>query len=72
MTETQIVSQSDNKITLQVTIDLSGDAFLDVEDAILEGCNSAGCKATEKALVRHDADGSAIMVEGKKLTDKPS
>jgi hypothetical protein len=72
MTETQIVSQSDNKITLQVTIDLSGDTFLDVEDAILEGCNSVGCKATEEALVRHDTDGSAIMVEGKKLTARTS
>ena len=68
MIETQLVSRSNNTVTLQVTLDLNGATFLDVENVILDACNAVGRKATEEALARYDTDGSAIMVEGKKLT----
>lgn len=68
MPEVQIIKRSKKRLTLQVTVDLAGDSFLEVEDKILEACNAIGCKATEEALTSCDTDGSPIIVNERKQT----
>lgn len=64
---TKLKSQSANRITLQVEIDLTG-SLLSMEESILDGCNQLGCLATKEALSRFDADGTPIRVGSTNLT----
>lgn len=63
----EIISRNANEITIQVTVKLSG-SLLDMENAILDGCNEMGCLATTEALQKFDTDGSPIKVGDTKLT----
>ena len=65
-----IISGRDgDRITIQVTIDLSG-SMLEAEESILRGVNAVGNLATGEALQRFDADGDPIVVGGVKLYSK--
>ena len=65
----KLISQSSEKLTLQVSIPLSG-SMLEMEQAILEGTNAVGKCATEAAIKRFDTDGSPIVVGNTKLTSQ--
>ena len=62
-----VVSRSGTKVTVEVTVDLSG-TLLEMEGAIQEASNAVGRCVTEEALTRFDTDGSAIRVGAMKLT----
>lgn len=63
----KIVAYEGNELTLQVTIKLTG-SLMDMEKAILNGCNEIGSKATEEALHKFDTDGSPIKLGEVKMT----
>ena len=63
----EIVARNGNEITLQVTVKLTG-SFMEMENAILDGCNEIGSLATAEALQRFDADGSPIKLGDTKMT----
>lgn len=65
----EIISSKENKLTLQVQIDLSG-SMLEMEERILAACNEIGALSTEKALDRFDTDGTPIMIGEKKIHSK--
>lgn len=64
---TEIIKQSAKEVTLQLTIDLTGN-LLEVEERLQAALNEAGCQATAVALGRHDTDGSPIMIGAIKWT----
>ncbi len=63
----EIISRNANELTIQVTVKLSG-SLLDMENAILDGCNEMGCLATTEALQKFDTDGSPLKLADTKLT----
>ena len=63
----EIVARNSNEITLQVTVKLTG-SFMDMENAILDGCNEIGNLATVEALQKFDTDGSPIKLGDTKMT----
>ena len=63
----EIISRNANELTIQVTVKLSG-SLLDMENAILDGCNEMGCLATTEALQKFDTDGSPLKLGDTKLT----
>jgi hypothetical protein len=65
----KIIEQKGKKLTLQVSIELSG-RLMDIENHILDACNEVGCLATEEALKKFDADGSPIKLGDTKLTSR--
>ena len=65
----QIVARNGNEITLQVTVTLTG-SMMDMENAILDGCNEIGCLATTEALQKFDTDGSPIKLGEVKMTSR--
>ena len=65
----KLLSRSDNRITLQLDVDLSG-SLLTMEESILDGCNQLGCLATAEALSRFDTDGTPISLGSTKLTSR--
>lgn len=66
---TEVIAREGDRITLQVTVDISG-SMLQAEENILDACNEVGCLATEKALQRFDTDGSPIVMGDVKWTVK--
>lgn len=60
----QIISQSCEEVTFQVTISLKEKDFMKLEDHILAVSNELGCQATAKALKKHDTQGEPIDVNG--------
>ena len=56
----KIVKEENDKITLQIQIDLSG-TMLEMEDSIQEAVNKLGCLATKKAIEKFDTDGEDIF-----------
>ena len=64
---TEIIKQSAKEITLQLTVDLTGN-LLEVEERLQAALNEAGCQATALALGHHDTDGSPIMIGDVKWT----
>lgn len=66
---TKIITQSEDELTIQVTIKLTG-TFLEMENNILDACNEVGCVATGVALKNFDADGAPILVGNVKMTSK--
>jgi len=62
-----IVSQTDNKLTLQIEITLDG-SMMQMEEHIQDSLNEAGVLATGKALEQFDTDGSPIILGTTKLT----
>lgn len=57
---TGIVGIEGNKLTLQVTVDISG-SLLEAEERIQNAVNEIGSMATQEAIARFDTDGSPIM-----------
>ena len=57
----EIISRNANELTIQVTVKLSG-SLLDIENAILDGCNEMGCLATTEALQKFDTNGESAKV----------
>jgi hypothetical protein len=62
-----VVKRSGDAVTVEMTVRLSG-SLLEMEAAIQEATNAAGCCITEEALKRFDTDGSPIRVGETKLT----
>jgi hypothetical protein len=62
-----VVKRSGDEVTVEMTVRLSG-SLLEMEEAIQEATNAAGCCITEEALKRFDTDGSPIRVGETKLT----
>ena len=63
----KVVAHDGNQLTLQVTVTLTG-SLLEMEKAILDGCNEMGGLATAQALQKFDTDGSPIKLGEVKLT----
>jgi hypothetical protein len=62
----KIISNNNNKLTLQVEVELSG-SMLEIEDKIQAACNAVGSLGTEKGLEHFDADGTPIIIGEKKI-----
>ena len=65
----EIISQSGDEITIQFKVKLRG-SMLDMEQAIQNGVNEAGCAATKEALTKFDTTGSPIQIGSVKMTSK--
>lgn len=65
----EIISRSDDEITLQVRIKLSG-TMLEMENIIQAGVNEIGALATKEALSKLDGSGRPIKLGTAKLTSK--
>ena len=63
----KIVSHEGNELTLQVTVKIS-ESLMEMENAILDGCNEMGSLATAEALQKFDTDGSPIKLGEVKMT----
>lgn len=68
--KSKIIEKTDKKIVLQVEIALNSDSMLKSEEEIQSALNEANTQATQIALEQFDTDGSAIFVNGEKLTSK--
>lgn len=64
-----IVDKTDNRITIQVTVELSG-SMLEMEKKIQDQVNEVGNLATSEALTMFDSTGETIKIAGIKLTSK--
>ena len=62
----KIVSRNDDKLTLQVEVDISG-SMLEAEEKIQAACNAVGALSTEKALEHFDTDGTPEIIGEKKI-----
>jgi hypothetical protein len=65
----KIVSEDGQKLTLQVTVDISG-SMLEAEEKIMAACNALGSLSTEKALTHFDTDGTSLQMGQKKIYGK--
>lgn len=66
----KIISNNNKKVTLEVTIDLDNENFLQTEDKIMDKVNELGRTATAEALKILDEKERVITVEGKRLYAK--
>jgi hypothetical protein len=66
---TKIVKRSSKGITVQVSIEFSGN-MLESEEQIQKALNKAGSLATAEALSQFDADGDPIVIGGVRMTSK--
>lgn len=66
----KIISNNDKKITLELTIDLDNDNFLETEDIIMDEVNSIGQILTKQALERLDVKERVITVDQQRLYAK--
>ena len=62
----EIISQSSDQITIQVTIKLTG-SMLDMEETIQQELNGAGVLATQEALRQFEATGENLKMGGMRL-----
>ena len=65
----QVIRQSRDSITIEVTLPLSG-SMLQAEEAIQDGLNEVGLLATEEKLKQFDTDGSPIQLGSVRMTSK--
>ena len=65
----QVIRQSRDSITIEVTLPLSG-SMLQAEEAIQDGLNEVGLLATEEQLKQFDTDGSPIQLGSVRMTSK--
>ncbi len=63
----KVLRRSGDEVTVEVTVQLTG-SLLEMESAIQEATNAVGCRITEEALKRFDADGSPIRLGEIKMT----
>jgi hypothetical protein len=66
----KIISNNKKKITLEVTIDLDNENFLQTEELIMDKVNELGRTITEEALKKLDIKERVIIVDGQKLYAK--
>ncbi len=65
----EVISRKGDEITVQFKVKLQG-SMLDMEQAIQNGVNSAGCTATQEALAKFEASGAPIKIGSVKMTTK--
>lgn len=63
----EIISQTGDELTLQITVNLSG-SMLEMEENIAIACNEVGVASSKHALERFDTDGSPIQIGQEKYT----
>jgi hypothetical protein len=66
----KIISNNKKTITLELTIDLENDNFLETEETIMDKVNEIGQTLTKKALERLDVKESVISIEQERLYAK--
>ena len=66
----KIISNNKKRITLEVTIDLDNENFLQTEELIMDKVNELGRTITDEALKKLDIKERVIIVDGKKLYAK--
>jgi hypothetical protein len=64
-----IIRREGNKMTITVTLELSGN-MLEMEEQIQKSVNELGSLETVAALEQFDTNGSDIAIDGVKLTSK--
>lgn len=64
------ISNNKKSVTIEVSIDLDNDNFLETEDGIMDKVNELGRKLTEEALKRLEIKEQVIEVEEQKLYAK--
>lgn len=64
------ISNNKKSVTIEVSIDLDNDNFLETEDSIMDKVNELGRKLTEEALKRLEIKEQVIEVEEQKLYAK--
>lgn len=65
----EIILRQGEEITIQVKLKLTG-SMLNMEQAIQNGVNEAGCAATKEALIKFEATGRPIQMGSVKMTSK--
>ena len=66
----KIISKNETKITLEVTIDLDNEDFLQTEELIMNKVNELGQTLTKEAMKKLDIKESVIAIKGQKLYAK--
>jgi len=66
----KIISRNETKITLEVTIDLDNEDFLQTEELIMNKVNELGKTLTKEAMGKLDIKERVIAIKGKKLYAK--
>ncbi len=66
----KIISSNNKRVTLEVTIDLDNENFLETEELIMDKVNELGRTVTIEALKNLDLKESVITVDGKRLYAK--
>jgi hypothetical protein len=66
----KIISNNNKRVTLEVTIDLDNENFLETEELIMDKVNELGRTITIEALKNLDLKESVITVDGKRLYAK--
>jgi uncharacterized protein YdaL len=66
----KIVSKNKKRITLEVSIDLDNENFLQTEELIMDKVNELGQKITEEALKNLEIKESVIAIKKQKLYAK--
>ncbi len=65
-----IISNNKKRVTLEVTIDLDSENFLQTEELIMDKVNELGQKITEQALKNLDIEETVMAVKEQKLYAK--
>ena len=66
----KIISNNKKRVTLEVTIDLDSENFLQTEELIMDKVNELGQKITEQALKNLEIKETVIAVKEQKLYAK--
>lgn len=66
----KIISNNNKKITLEVTIDLDNENFLETEEVIMDKVNEIGQAVTIEAVKLLDVEDRVIIVDENKLYAK--
>ena len=66
----KIISNNKKRVTLEVTIDLDGENFLQTEELIMDKVNELGQKITEQALKNLELKETVIAIKEQKLYAK--
>ena len=66
----KIISNNNKRVTLEVTIDLDNENFLETEELIMDKVNELGRTITIEARKNLDLKESVITVDGKRLYAK--
>ena len=66
----KIILKNEKKITLEVTIDLDNEDFLQTEELIMNKVNELGQTLTKEAMKKLDIKERVIAIKGQKLYAK--